>query len=171
MDKTARARWMVVAVLAVAGLSVGFISLAWSSSVALASSEEEPEAETRLINGIKYPVNENGQTYGDVGFEGEGTKTWASLEASPDLVRVSLSDTDEVGYVEKGVTGTLADPDDPILQQDARYPIYESDGETQIGWWIRKGGAEYGVSLDGGDVELDVSQHDAGASAELLTEE
>ena len=41
MNKTARARWMVVAVLAVAGLSVGFISLAWSNSVALASSEGE----------------------------------------------------------------------------------------------------------------------------------
>ena len=114
------------------------------------ASEGAPR--TRVVGGVSFPVNQNGQTYG-------GDLSDASNEECvPDLVAVSLNDLDDldaVGYMYKKDwqrSPPASNPDEALkwmaagAQRDP-VPLYASDGQTQVGWWITENGASAGRSL------------------------
>lgn len=114
------------------------------------SNEEAPR--TRVVSGVSFPVNQGGQTYG-------GDLSDASNEECvPDLVAVSLNDADDpdaVGYMYKRDwqwSPPISNPDEALEWMDAGssrdpVPLYASDGQTQVGWWITENGVSTGRSL------------------------
>lgn len=113
---------------------------------AVSQSQANDAAETRVIAGVEFPVNENGMTYGSGAHA-----TWQSDPAEmastlPDLVAVEMPDC-ETGYLTRddwirsdsdpeGVTN----PEEALAWMAAgsprpSLPIYAEDGVTQIGWW------------------------------------
>lgn len=87
-------------------------------------------------------VNESGQTYGAVRQEIIDNRL---VEVVPDLVEVALPDG-RVGYIYKDVYTRVPDvdnPDEALEWEETSFsdePIYESDGKTQIGWWVCSNG-------------------------------
>lgn len=148
---TAMAAVAMAAVWASAGLA--------SQAKALDDSGEEPIQETRVVGGVEYPVNQNGQTYGDEPYTVEGPV----YEDLPDLVAVMVSDEDTgetfVGYMRKedcepfyGQFDRITNPEEALAWMEAgspidMRPIYASDGETQVGWWGGTNGVAKGTAI------------------------
>lgn len=145
------------AVLAVVAICVAYLvgndavpAVADNGRVEAASSGEATKS--RVVSGVSFPVNQSGQTYG-------GDLSDASNAGCvPDLVAVSLNDADDpdaIGYMykkdwqweppvsnpdEAAAWMAVGSPRDPV-------PLYASDGQTQVGWWITENGTSTGRAL------------------------
>ena len=148
----------LVTVLAIVAICVAYLvvndavpAVADSGQKEVASEEGENLA-MRTIGGVSFPVNRNGQTYG-------GDLSDASNEdCVPDLVSVSLNDLgnpDAIGYMYKKDwqwKPPVSNPDEALEWMAAGsprdpVPLYASDGQTQVGWWITENGVSTGRSL------------------------
>lgn len=159
MEKAKLGRAGLLMVLGGVAASVTLVWLCWVGSPAYASipaeaTQEETGQRTQRVNGVEYPVNENGQTYGEAGLkDGEDVP-----EACPDLISVYIDvDTGNefIGYMEKDVyfsVPDIANPEEAVSWMEAGQPtdpvaLYAKDGVTQVGWWVGENGKWSGRSL------------------------
>lgn len=117
-------------------LLIGIINITYSRNETHANEGKEINGNTTIEESIKYPVNENGQTYGKDNDTGN----------SPDLI-AAIGENGVEGYVkqtdlmELGDANTLDeaieyDKKRAVLASQGTYieiPLYKNDGETIIG--------------------------------------
>lgn len=142
----------VVVAVAIACLVWNDVVPASAGSDASAASDAE-----RSIAGVSFPVNENGQTYGgelEAATDEDGVVAYDNL---PDLIAVVMPDGSE-GYMTKDdyASGVLGDdintPEEATEWVESGgvrdpLPIYAVDGQTQIGWWVTKGGVSHAEAI------------------------
>lgn len=140
---------IILASLIICGLSIGLIKITYSMHEVFAHNENNISRNITIEAAKKYPVNENGQTYGIDNDTGK----------SPDLI-AAIGENEINGYVksrdllgEGDFINTLDealeyDKKRAVLESQGAYreiPLYKSDGKTIIGefriyyWELAKG--------------------------------
>lgn len=149
MEKRRLSRAGLVGVSLATAALVAMVWFAGDASRADATSATAAGlGKTRIVNGAEYPVNENGQTYGDIAPDSNGYTITAH---GPDLIAVWMPDRETTGYAVREdmiwfeSQGDCQNPEEAVAWMEAGQPmdpipLYAEDGETQIGWWAGENG-------------------------------